>query len=222
MPNTNKPKHGSEDDEGHRESNPHREMVRWTRAVALFTFLLFVANAVSNFFIYEQWKVASDAQTDTREQLRAVVTLSQGNQFVSTDKDGKPTFYSIAPVFQNTGGTRTAKFFAWTSLHYFEKEVPNSHDFSKPWNKVDLSYTVIGPNGVAPIPAVAVTQEEVLKTFEQKGVIVWWGHAEYSDIFQPEVLHPISFCLLVTPTNKTTNGQILLQSSPYRADCNRS
>jgi hypothetical protein len=108
-----------------------RQMVRWTRVVGRFTALLFFANALGLFFIYQQWKVANDAQVDTREQLRAVVQFTGGNLLITTDKDQKPTFQTFVGNFQNYGGTRTAKFYAWDSLHFFPNSVPNSLDFSK-------------------------------------------------------------------------------------------
>jgi hypothetical protein len=90
-----------------------RDMVRWTRAVAWFTGLLFLANVVSNFFIFQQWKVANDAQVDTREQLRAVVTLRNMQEVLVNGKDGKIIAYAFTPVFFNSGGTRTSQFKAW-------------------------------------------------------------------------------------------------------------
>jgi hypothetical protein len=38
------------------ESKLDRDMVRWTRAVAAFTFLLFVTSGISDWFIFQEWK----------------------------------------------------------------------------------------------------------------------------------------------------------------------
>src|SRR6266849_11073847 len=126
-----------------RTDQTHRDLVKWTRAVAGFTFLLFLANAVSNFFIYQQWVVANRAQIDTREQLRAVVVFPGAQVVPVNDKDGKPAAYGFIAQFQNVGGTRTAKFNAWVSIHYFDVSVPNSLDLSKPWEKVEAQTVVI-------------------------------------------------------------------------------
>jgi hypothetical protein len=54
-----------------------RQMVKWTRAVAIFTGLLFIASAVGNYFIYGQYQALNDQLRDSREQLRASVTNDQ-------------------------------------------------------------------------------------------------------------------------------------------------
>lgn len=85
------------------ETQIRRDLVKWTRAVAGFTGLLFLANVVANFFIYEQWRVANEAQVDTRSQLRAFVRFTGGAIIITNDKDGNPTFYGFVPTFQNFG-----------------------------------------------------------------------------------------------------------------------
>src|SRR5277367_6681066 len=100
-------------DGGNQGENPQskldREMVRWTRAVAIFTFFLVATSAVSDWFIYQQLKVANDAQIDTREQLRAVVSFVGFAPLGINDKDGKISNYLFRAQFQNSGGTRTAQ-----------------------------------------------------------------------------------------------------------------
>jgi hypothetical protein len=75
------------------ETQIRRDLVKWTRAVAGFTGLLFLANVVANFFIYQQWRVANEAQVDTRSQLRAFVKFTGGSIIITNDKYGNPTFY---------------------------------------------------------------------------------------------------------------------------------
>jgi hypothetical protein len=84
----------------------HLGLIRWTRKVAIFTGvlaaftgLLFIANIVSNFFIYQQWLVTNRQQEDTRTQLRAVVTINTMALAITNDRDGHPVYYSFMPVF---------------------------------------------------------------------------------------------------------------------------
>ena len=146
------------------DSRLDQEMVRWTRAVAIFTFFLVATSVVSDWFIFQQWSVANKAQTDTREQLRAVVTYQLMNEFVINDKDGKPLAYAVQPQYVNSGGTRTATFIAWQSIHYFEQGIPNNLDLSKPYDKIELTNQVIAANtgsNLQPVTLSAVDADKV-------------------------------------------------------------
>lgn len=140
-----------------------RAMVRWTRAVAVFTFFLIVTSAVSDWFIYQQYKVANNSQVDTRAQLRAVVTYTGGTQQITNGKDGKPAYYSLFPSFQNFGGTRTAHFSGWANIRYFDGKVPENMDFTKPADKIDIAEAIIGPNSPYQFQPLSVTAEQVDK-----------------------------------------------------------
>ena len=195
-------------------------MVSWTRAVAVFTFFLVVTSAVSDWFIYQQYKVANDSQVDTRAQLRAVITYTGGSQQVANGKDGKPAYYAIAPTFQNFGGTRTAHFVGWTNVRFFEGKIPENMDFNKPADKIDLAESVIGPNSIYQFQPITVSIDQIEKAKRQEGTILLWGHAEWSDIFSPEKMHQIGLCFGLNPSDHTTDGQTVLIPAPYRNDCN--
>jgi hypothetical protein len=50
------------------------------------------------------------------------------------------------------------------SIHYFEGDVPNSHDFSKPWQKIsDLTSTVIAPNSELTLQGDTISADDVLR-----------------------------------------------------------
>lgn len=231
MPNGVEAQPGPGDQPPHAPSQLDRDMVKWTRAVAWFTGLLFVANAVGLFFIWQQWRVANASQVDTREQLRAVVTY-EGATFVALpDKDGKVVAWDAIANFHNFGATRTASFQGWVSIKYFDGAVPNNIDVNKPYLQVEIGNVVIGPNSPYQIGA-AVPAEDVQKAIDKKGVILFWGFGQYSDIFDPPNIKPIHFCLLITPLvplqrQEGQGGQgdqrhIAFQPAPYRPDCNTS
>lgn len=194
---------------------------RFTGWLVLWTALLFAANLAALFFIGQQWKVSSDAQTDTRQQLRAVVTLQGVNEQTAADKDGKISYYAFSPILQNTGGTRTARFSSWDSIKYFEGAVPNNIDFSKPFISIDIVQSVIAGGGIVQQQPITITAADGENITQNKGVGLLWGHAEYADIFSPTVAHNIWYCYkLVSVT--TTDGKTVFQTAPYKNDCNSS
>src|SRR5271170_7502343 len=175
-------------------------MVRWTRAVALFTGLLFVANAISDGVIFFQLKDARDAQNLTQEQLRASVNLTGISQGPSVDSvTGKPT-HAFVVTFQNTGGTRTAWARGWVSANYFPDKVPVNLDLSKPYDELSspMSNGVVGPNGFLLIP-VGMHPEETKLAADGKGAIILWGRLEYATIYNPTASIENGICFLMTP-----------------------
>jgi hypothetical protein len=124
-----------------------RQMVGWTRALTIATIVIAIATAFSGFLILKQWQSVTDAQNDAREQLRAYVTFDGGSQIVNDDArdpQRKTINYIFVSNFHNWGATRTSKFTAWASVNYFEKEVPNSQDFSKPYESVRVEEQLSG------------------------------------------------------------------------------
>ena len=206
---------------GSQAYDPHRVIAKWTRAVAIFTFFLVAASAASDYFIYQQYRVANDAQTDTREQLRAVITFSGGEILIVKDQNKKPLYYLFLAKFQNFGATRTDTFQAWVSIHYFQGDVPFSQDFSKPWQKIDIGVSIVGPNSATFLSPVTISGQEAADAEAQKGKIVIWGHADWSDIFQTGNIHPINFCQTMQPITDT-DGNTTFRPIPLRPDCNTS
>ena len=183
MPNGPEGQDGTEDNPGKPPSRFEQDLVKWTKSVAQFTGLLFLANAIGLFFIYEQWKVASDAQTDTRQQLRALVTYQGMGENIINDPNGKPIGFVFQPTYFNSGGTRTAIFHVWQSIHYFEKSVPDNIDLTKPLEKIDISLIpslqVIAPPIFNPSPSV---RTRPIKSFKSKG-LHWYGDTLTGRIF---------------------------------------
>lgn len=198
-------------------------LVRWTRGVAVFTIFLVITSAVSDYFIYQQWVSANSAQSDTREQLRALVAFSGGIDVpANAGADGKPTAYAFSPRFHNYGSTRTFKFEVWVSIHYFEDGPPNSQDFSKPYQKVDVvTGGIIPPNGDAFTVPVAINAADAASVAQGKGIVVLWGHVVWADIFEKKD-HIIDFCQSMIPKNVVNNSSYIFQPVPLRAECNSS
>jgi hypothetical protein len=144
-------------------------MVKWTSAVAVFTGLLFLANAIGLFFIEEQWRIANRSQADLREQLRAVVSYDGITVIPANIKDGKPTAYAFITKFHNFGATRTYEFKAWVSVHYFDESVPNSQDFTKPWDKVDVNNAIVGPGADIFMAPLTVNPDYAAKAMNKEG-----------------------------------------------------
>lgn len=212
---------GGQGDQAHPKSRLDREMVNWTRAVAIFTFCLVATSAVSDWFIFQQWSVANKAQTDTREQLRAVVGGPTFNEFIINDKDGKPLAYAFQPQYFNSGGTRTGVFRGWQSIHPFEGEVPNNLDFSRPLSSIDIPDGVIPANSPSNVQPVTLSADDVTKVVQKQETALIWGHADWADIFEPNKVHHIGFCMKLESIS-LIGGPQGLKPVPYRPDCNYS
>jgi hypothetical protein len=199
-----------------------RALARWTGVVALFTGLLFLANLATNFFIYQQWSVANRTFVDEREKARAAVTLQLVNEFILPDKDGKLLGYAFFPQFQNSGTSRTSEFKAWYNVQYFEHDIPDNIDLTKQLTKVDpWNGAVINANSIFPMSPITISAEYINKVFRKEGVVAVWGHAEYADIFDPQIIKPINFCFR-SEVATLVNGKTVIQMVPYKTECNFS
>lgn len=198
-----------------KETQEH--MARWTMWVGIFTGLLVITSVIGNLFIYLQYYAATTAQLDNREQLRAVVSFSNAT-IVLPDESSKDGVFAIVPTFHNYGATRTAKFTAVVSLKYFEGGIPSSLDISKPYLAIEPGDAVIGPNSPYQAIAVSIAIDDVRKARDDKGQILFWGHAQYSDIFDPKTVHHIYFCNVMKPQN-TPDGKLSLVPIAYKTSC---
>jgi hypothetical protein len=214
-------------------------MVKWTKVLALATIGLTVGTAalvatgvVAILAANDQSVIAAKAEIDastqnklteisqfnSREQLRAVIGLASINGFSSVNLSNEPGFTNVA-TFQNYGGTRTGHFKAWSHIKYFDKEVPNNLDLSKPYSTLELGDTIVGPGAPSPI-AIFISKGEVDKVVAKQGVLVMWGLATYNDIFDVETEHVVSFCynvnISLVGVNYAFNG------SPLKPECNYS
>jgi hypothetical protein len=195
-----------------------RWVAAFTFVLAAATIILAVATIVSTYFILGQWKAAVDAQADSREQLRAYVTFSGGVQ-ITNDKEGKSINYIFAPQFRNWGATRTSKFSAWASLKYFPGDVPNNQDLTKPFDRIETQNTIIGANGVAQL-LVSLSSDEAIQAKNGKGVVIIWGRGDWADIYNPNAVYHVNFCLTLKPISSDGDNHIVFQPILYKAECN--
>jgi hypothetical protein len=209
-------------DRGRAERELHaieRKMAHWTMWVGIFTGCLVVTSLVGNLFIYLQYYTSANAQFDTREQLRAIVTNPLTTIAVPDDLE-KPGFVAVVPNFQNFGGTRTHHFRGNINVKYYEGGIPNNIDLSKPYLNVAVQDTIIGPNSTYQMQ-VGLPVEDLKKAQTGAGQVLFWGNAEYSDIFEPKKIHHVSMCTLILP-HEGADKKVAFQIVPYQPDCNRS
>jgi hypothetical protein len=215
----------------------HQDLVKWTRVVGVATVGLVLANAVMLYLIWGQWQTAADAQKDTRQQLRSVITLSQWTEVRFAGTGSQSPGYGFVEAFQNVGGSRTDHFSGFLSVKYFEGGVPNNLDLTRPGDQIDITPSVIGPNSVATIGvSMSPKDAEEFSDKNNNGVALLWGKLEYSDIFDPKVIHTIQVCYTVgrpfpSPDQSPNVQSVPVQGSqgsgpplpltPYRADCNK-
>ncbi len=215
-------------------------IAKWTKWLAISTIglVIFTAALVGTSIVNildaeKQTEIANKAEIDattqnrlteitqfnTREQLRAVVGFIGITGFASVNpENNQPGFINIA-TFQNFGGTRTGHFSDWASIVYFDKEVPNSMDFSKPYSKLDFHDTIVAP-GAPSVISVGIQKSDVDRALAKQGIIIMWGQATYSDIFNLEISHTVSFCYNVNVS--LLNEQYNFKPSPFKPECNFS
>jgi hypothetical protein len=186
--------------------------------MAIATILLFVASLIADCFVYGQWTAALNAQKDNRLQQSADVTFMGGTQ-IANDKNGTTINYVFAPRYHNWGGTRTGYFSGWTSVQYFDKEIPNSQDFTKPYKLLPFNATTIGANADAE-QFVSLSAADAVKAKNKEGIAVIWGHADWSTIYEPAKTYSVSFCLELVPVSSEGDNHILFSFRPLKAGCN--
>jgi hypothetical protein len=203
------------------------KLVTWTKVVGVFTGLLFVATlclffatGMTAYFVWGQWNAAIDTQNDARKQLDAFVVFAGGTQIIGNDPQGKTLSYIFVTKFQNFGSTRTQHFAGWHSIHYFDKEIPNSQDFTKPVSAIDVYDTTIGPNTTYEMPAISITPDEAIKAKNKMGVVVIWGSVDWSGLYNNGQLFPILFCLKLEPVSSVGDERIVFKAIPLKPECN--
>jgi hypothetical protein len=81
--------------------------------------------------------------------------------------------------------------------------------------------TMIGPNRPYSGFAVSMPVDDVKKARDGKGQILYWGEAEYSDIFNQTTIHHLRYCTLLKPST-TPDGKLAIQPVPYQEQCNKN
>lgn len=135
--------------------------------------------------------------------------------------NGKPTAYAFIGRYHNYGTTRTSHAEGWISTHYFKDTVPNSQDFTKPWDKLENINTIVGGNSDRLVGPVAVGADDVQNALNNRGTIVVWGRANWVDVYQRDKEKNLNFCYSMNPS-QTPSGDIVFQIAPFRTDCNTS
>jgi hypothetical protein len=104
-------------------------------------------------------------------------------------------------------------------VKYFEKEVPNNTEFSKPYDAASIIPGIIGGNGDA-FQVVNLPAGDAIKAKNNQGIVIIWGLGEWADIYHPEILNPIRFCLKLVPAQSNGDNNIIFQPSIFKSECN--
>ncbi len=205
-----------------------KELANWTRLVATFTallgictLLLVVMTGLSAYFIYQQWGTMIQAQDDLRLQNSAYLTFTGGNQVVTEDK-GQAINYFFNAVFHNWGNTRTAKLTPWASVKYFPGVVPQNMDFTKPESDIPAHVGISQAPGNSEIfvGPVAISRDDAVRAKNKEGVVIIWGQLQWSQIYAPDNMYTINFCLTLTPVSSQGDERIVFQPNAYKPECN--
>jgi hypothetical protein len=147
--------------------------------------------------------------------------MTAGTVVIPEKLDQPGATVAVVPTFQNFGGTRTNSFKTVINLKFFDGGIPENLDVSKPYLKVEAGDSIIAPNGVYQGLKVGMPAEDLQKAKDGHGQVLFWGSAEYSDIFNPKNLHHIRVCMILKPQEDQA-GRITVQPIPYRPECNQN
>jgi hypothetical protein len=177
------------------------------------------------------WKVTSDtlhhAERTAEMQMRAYVSIGEiKSPQAIFGPDGNIRKWAFTGDLRNTGLTPAKKLTVWAAVQLFEtQEQIDAVDFSKPrvqFKEGELKRISIGPGGKAGLPQTGVTVADVDKALKTQGRLVWWGRAEYSDIFKEARIHPVAFCYQIAPSLNGNPPILNWAITPFLQDCNFS
>jgi hypothetical protein len=178
----------------------------------------------------KQARATEELFNATKEQQRALISAPNINVFSTQVREIRPdgsqsdatSGYTFIPQFRNLGTTRTGPFTAWVWIQYFDKEVPNNLDLTKPYSDLTnrLNAFIIPGLGTADLSPITITQAYVDKVLNKEGVLLLWGYYEYSDIYEPTKMKQSRTCMIVNPHPPVNGGVTQFTPTQYRSDCN--
>jgi len=161
----------------------------------------------------------SDQIEITKIQLRP--HLKFGINVLPDRVDGKVIAFYITPTWDNSAATEAVNVTTWDSWQYFPGSVPDTKDFSKPYGGVTPNMTSTTISNGSPVlqPSLRISSEYIEDARLGRGIIIIWGHIEYSDIFRDMVTYTIDWSNITQPT--IISGETTISFPIYLSKCNR-
>ena len=217
------------------QKHSDRVIAWWTRVLAASTVLLFIATAVSGYFLWSTDNTISQQLQTSKIQLRAYIAIDQIQSFGITKSDDnghtesgekKPDApekgSTISVSFKNFGSTPAVGVTPWISSKWYASE--SEPDFLRPVdNPTSYSSSNLSPGQSFQMGSVYVGQDEFKKSLLKNGNVFLWGSVSYRDTFSGNQIHTYKFCIIVHGS-----GQIFvwlpqpLVFQVYKPECNYS
>jgi hypothetical protein len=191
-------------------------IANWTRVLAFSTIALFIATAISAYFLHETDQTIKKQVGATRIQLRAYVGLGPFFLIKTVSKEGKPDGLNVGHTWKNFGSTPATDLKVWLSARWHRNG--SEPDFSRPEsNPSDQFAGIIGPGAELGSGPVGVPLSDLEKAVAGDGRIFIWGHAEYRDSFPETPVRHFHFCMKIAA--QTID---ILSPQVYKTECNYS
>jgi hypothetical protein len=197
----------------------------WTSVLGGSTIALFIATAISAYFLYKTDHTISNQAEINKLQTRAYIGLSKSvitpNVYTLPPKPKADTYLTGADfqvTWKNFGVTPAFDMRYFISVHWFPNHT--EPDFSKPALILeDFPPGVLGGLVDLVAGAVHVDSDEIQKVAAGNGRIFVWGIATYRDLFSITPTRATAFCYLLKIPPKLGENP---SSLPYKSTCNTS
>ena len=176
----------------------HEEILAsFTVLLALFTLALWASTS----------KIAKDAKTSTNKtikimedtterQLRAYLTIEQFSYVSHLDTINNAIWWSIHPVWRNTGATPTSALFLNTNSALSDQKLPDNFDFlDAPGESIKM---VIGAHLSITASLIKITGADLVAVRDGTKFFYIWGWAKYKDGFPNTPERITRFCNHIT------------------------
>ncbi len=132
-------------------------------------------------------------ETTEQRQLRAYVFIKQISYFSHYDPSTKSFWWSVQPIWENSGGTQTRDLFINVNSRVDPSPLPDNFDFQDGPKNPNIP-CVMGPRSTLRGASITITGADLQAVRDRKKHFHIWGWAKYNDIFQGTSAHVTRFC----------------------------
>jgi len=184
-------------------------MVRWTRAVGVFTALLFVVGALQLLDLYE----TNSFNRKALVAIQAPFVFIKGTTFLAAVGPNKEIYWRIVPVWENSGNTATSDLFVDLSCHPSESIVSNPWAFRDTGNIPRFRRTLGPKQGIAG-GFCQYPSSDIIKVQRGELHIYITARATYGDKFDPIYAHVTEYCSELIEVLSRFRLEFILARSP--------
>jgi hypothetical protein len=171
------------------ESVRNLAIIKWTRALAIWTGLLVIVSLCSALIAFFQWRSQDKADQTTRDASvalqRAFLIFQRLNVSVGRDQ----AVEHWVPIWENTGNTPTKSLVIRTGCRISETSIGDPFNFPQ---TSEFSRTFAGPKNIVYGDGCHPLRQQIEEVKGGKQFFYIFGDATYEDVFG--VKHVTEFC----------------------------